>query len=607
MATAIALPPSQNVQSIDSYEQQEEEDCESLETDVIVGADENNEEMMESIESSTSFAAAAADTTTTTSMEDAASDVAMLDSANDDAKITKLTDSYAGIENLGNTCYMAASLQLLASLQDSFVEGVRQTQRDNESNGGSSKLLHSFVSVMDRLKQETTVHIDEFKAMVDEQSPLFCGYDQQDAHEFITTLLDLIDNECKTKITTKETEADKQIVMSEQKVQAIVEPMDEEPDEQNDMHSVNDVANLLLSSDWSDESATKRLRTEKAEEVELAQKDETYCSPFPRVPSVPFSSLDNDGISQLIYGTAQQDFLAASLHNQTPSSTPASPQQPRCKLVGGRMNTEGVVWKPLHADASDHCDQSSDTPNRVQHALQHNMEEQHHDTRSSQTDTTTTTDATSTAASPVDDNFVMTCRIQLTCDSCKYTRLHNETYSHLSLEIGCEGSSIEDGLRRFFAPEKLECKCEKCFADSATRSLVATTLPKCLLLHLKRFIVEVNHDYSSISYRKNRSNVAFEDALSFQDDSFLSEYLDDNCDGVDEAQLSTEYKLRSVINHIGSSASCGHYTADCKRLDRHAGDLAWYRFNDDHVRGISSTTALEESQRTAYLLLYETA
>jgi len=93
------------------------------------------------------------------------------------------------------------------------------------------------------------------------------------------------------------------------------------------------------------------------------------------------------------------------------------------------------------------------------------------------------------------------------------------------------------------------------------------------------------------------------------------------------------YEIRSVVNHIGSSASCGHYTADAKRRNLpskssrneiggetsgsdsgHAfdgdrdgiiGDREWIRFNDEYVSKISSEDAVENASQTAYMIMYE--
>ena len=178
----------------------------------------------------------------------------------------------------------------------------------------------------------------------------------------------------------------------------------------------------------------------------------------------------------------------------------------------------------------------------------------------------------------------------------------------MSLEIGQDCGSVEDGMRRFFAPEKRELKCEKCFSESATQSMEIVQLPRALLLHFKRFIVDVSPDYSSISYRKNRSVVEFHDALKFDEDAggFLNDFLASDCLPPRQTtwSASSEYSLRSVVKHMGSSANCGHYTADAKRFDEE-GERQWFRFNDDFVTRISKVDATEHSQETAYMVLYE--
>jgi hypothetical protein len=102
----------------------------------------------------------------------------------------------------------------------------------------------------------------------------------------------------------------------------------------------------------------------------------------------------------------------------------------------------------------------------------------------------------------------------------------------------------------------------------------------------------------------------------------------------------SSYAIRSIVNHMGSTATFGHYTADAKRLyprdvgenrddekssrDRMVDDddkcdngegttqkqssssrREWIRFNDSYVSKISSSDALEHNSSSAYLLLYE--
>jgi ubiquitin C-terminal hydrolase len=170
-----------------------------------------------------------------------------------------------------------------------------------------------------------------------------------------------------------------------------------------------------------------------------------------------------------------------------------------------------------------------------------------------------------------------------------------------------DSTSVDDVVRKFFAKERREIKCEKCFAESATQSTEILQLPKLLLLHFKRFVVKVSADYSDISFEKNSSSIAFAPVISIEDD--LEDYMANDC--LPTQQDCDRYHIRSVINHHGSSVNFGHYTADALRITpvEHDADgrtkREWYRFNDDLVTKISESQAIQESSRSAYLVLYE--
>lgn len=513
---------------------------------------------------------------------------------------------FGGLNNLGNTCYLNSALQMVASLDD-FSQQIQEhipaaeiaaaaaavVEEKEESAASSSTteaetLRQALVSVLERLAHGETFSPDAFKSKVDERSPLFIGYRQQDAHEFLTTLLDLVDEDYKKK--------------------------DEPPqppavdDEEMKVDDNDKVSSCCCSTSHDDVVGTNSLEQDDqqmldgaASPVKKQRLDQGHPheaeSAVPEVNDIPslvtsqsFKDLQFADIENLLHG----DGAAAAKGSRCAAAE--KEEGLKCKLVGGRMSTSGAAltrWdeennmaaspnsvKPMAEDDNDVDGESSPAPEEEQKPF-----------------------------SPVDDYFTTQVRVCLTCDSCKYRRSHTETYLHLSLEIGPSIGSIEEGLRSFFKPEKREIKCEKCFCETALQTTEITKLPRALLFHLKRFIVDISPDYTSISYRKDQSPVSFEPHLELDEHSgALSEVV-----AIDEIILpkNSRYGIRSVVNHIGSSASCGHYTADAFRVMKDDEDnlvrdkREWLRFNDSYVSKISQAEAVDNAASTAYMVLYE--
>eukprot|EP00563_Minutocellus_polymorphus_P013321 CAMPEP_0181073260 /NCGR_PEP_ID=MMETSP1070-20121207/28989_1 /TAXON_ID=265543 /ORGANISM="Minutocellus polymorphus, Strain NH13" /LENGTH=662 /DNA_ID=CAMNT_0023154329 /DNA_START=1 /DNA_END=1986 /DNA_ORIENTATION=+ len=215
-------------------------------------------------------------------------------------------------------------------------------------------------------------------------------------------------------------------------------------------------------------------------------------------------------------------------------------------------------------------------------------------------------------ASPVETHFVTEVRTTLQCNSCMFSRSKTEMYRCLSLDIDTSSEShstnVKECLQRFFASEKRDVKCEKCFFDTATQTSEISKLPRALLLHFKRFIVDVAPDYSSVSYRKDARQVEFFDEVvadaEFDTDgsTSLAEHLATDCVLPSRAIAATTdgetppitYKLQGIVNHIGKRADRGHYTAVTFTGTPKSGDrsLVYTKFNDERVIPISAKDAL---------------
>ncbi|XP_064172344.1 ubiquitin carboxyl-terminal hydrolase 37-like [Anguilla rostrata] len=87
---------------------------------------------------------------------------------------------------------------------------------------------------------------------------------------------------------------------------------------------------------------------------------------------------------------------------------------------------------------------------------------------------------------PVEANFefdLLSCR---TCLSCGETVHKMESYNSLSVDL-VSGGSVEDSLALYFMDYEVECQCCVCFAQLAIVEQKLQSLPRVLVLQLKRF------------------------------------------------------------------------------------------------------------------------
>ena len=72
--------------------------------------------------------------------------------------------------------------------------------------------------------------------------------------------------------------------------------------------------------------------------------------------------------------------------------------------------------------------------------------------------------------------------------------------------------------------------------------------------------------------------------------SFLSQH----------GSMPHSYRLVSVVNHIGTSSSAGHYVSDVYDAKKDA----WFSYDDSDVQKIREELVREERRRSGYIFFY---
>ncbi|GFH60198.1 hypothetical protein CTEN210_16674 [Chaetoceros tenuissimus] len=512
--------------------------------------------------------------------------------------------SHRGLRNLGNTCYLNSAMQLLMGVggfSKDIIDSYQKDQaRDDESCSMRDALALFFLSMQQQPSQSPNENDlyqnagdpSELKKVIDEKTSLFEGFWQQDAHEFLNTILDLLHDELDSDENDDETknDSDEKSIKTEATVDCNSEDEQfQSPMNDNDFVFVDAVpsSSLNISNHTMDTNDTSEREHKKAR----------HSSASTLTKALSFSDLGYRGISSLLHGDSEdlttEMVETYSLCQEIPTSTAESFQGSDVEnpSENSSMATESV-------------DKSEDSTSKEKPLWN--------------------------PCNIVDNYFTTIIRTHLTCESCKFTRSKDEVYRNISIDVGqsndaCQENSIEEGLRNFFKTEKHELKCEKCFCEAAVVEKQIAKLPKALIIHLKRFIVDISDDYSSISYRKNDSPVELDNILSLRDNdnnSSLATSLtndvtfpnhsqteDDEIDAmsvesevsyIDIQKKNQRYEIRGAVHHLGESAICGHYTADVLREE------AWLRFNDAYVTSMGDNEMLTNGfQQSCYMVSYD--
>lgn len=170
------------------------------------------------------------------------------------------------------------------------------------------------------------------------------------------------------------------------------------------------------------------------------------------------------------------------------------------------------------------------------------------------------------------------------CKACGHVPLNVEPYVTVQLEIPVTDKSltISDLFGYFFRKESMdEWSCDKCKAKEADKTTRFWSLPKVMVIVLKRFMVNPNG-----AIRKVHTNVDIPENITFHKGSILSDTKD------------TTYHLRSIGLHHGIYEG-GHYTSLVNHKDK------WYHCDDEDVRELRDISEITKQNRSSYVVVYE--
>lgn len=198
-------------------------------------------------------------------------------------------------------------------------------------------------------------------------------------------------------------------------------------------------------------------------------------------------------------------------------------------------------------------------------------------------------------------NFIMNER---KCPNCGVSSFSFDSVNIINTQMN--GNNIYNCLDAFMNNNKTSGRCTYCDkeSDMDTVTKIVSSSPM-LYISLERFSktpimngmmtrnmmkFNKNENYSfnnGFQIIKNDSDIKIEDEIN----------IEKYCEKILEP-VYTKYKLRGIINHFGN-CNGGHYTAYCRDI---IDDKNWYEFDDSSVSIIKN---FEPNGSSAYILFYE--